>query len=152
MSFSLLKYCQYLLSSQDNYTQTNLANHLKICSHDTINRQLGAEKITPRLLLENVKDLVEASENGKIIFDDTVLNKKYSQKIELVRRQYSGNEHKVIKGIVTVNCVYVNPEKDKFWIIDYRIYDPDGDGKSKINHVEDMLKSIFYHKQLPLRF
>ena len=75
---------------------------------------------------------METSENGKIIFDDTVLNKKYSQKIELVRKQYSGNEHKVIKGIGVVNCVYVNPETDKFWIIDYRIYDPDGDGKSKI--------------------
>ena len=56
MSFSWLDYCQYLLSAQDNYTQTNLANHLNKCSHDTINRQLIYEKVTPRLLLENVKD------------------------------------------------------------------------------------------------
>lgn len=33
--------------------------------------------------------------------------------------------------------------------MDYRIYDPDGDGKTKLDHVEDMLKGIFYHKQLP---
>ena len=31
-----------------------------------------------------------------LIFDDTVINKKYGYKIELTRRQYSGNEHKVI--------------------------------------------------------
>lgn len=93
MSFRLLKYCQYLLSAQNNYTQTNLANHLKECSHDTINRYLSAEKVTPRLLWENVKDLVETSENGKIIFDNTVLNKRFYHQIELVRRQYSGNEH-----------------------------------------------------------
>jgi hypothetical protein len=33
--------------------------------------------------------------------------------------------------------------------VDYRIYDPDGDGKTKLDHVEDMLKGIVYHKQLP---
>jgi hypothetical protein len=25
-----------------------------------------------------------------------------------------------------VTCVYVNPETDQFWLIDYRIYDPEG--------------------------
>ena len=50
MSFSFLYSCQYLLSIQDNYTQTKLANHIKKCSHDTINRYLKAEKVTPRLL------------------------------------------------------------------------------------------------------
>ena len=149
MSFRLLDYCQYLLTAQDNYTQTNLANHLKKCSHDTINRQLSAEKVTPRLLWENVLDLVDISENAKIIFDDTVLDKRFSQKIELVRRQYSGNEHKVIKGIGVVNCVYVNPESGKFWVIDYRIYDKEGDGKTKIQHVKDMLEGLLYYKQLP---
>lgn len=152
MSFSLLDYCQYLLSAQDNYTQTNFANHLKKCSHDTINRQLSAAKVTPRLLWENVKDKVDISENAKIIFDDTVLDKRFSKKIELVRRQYSGNEHKVIKGIGVVNCVYVNPESGKFWVIDYRIYDKEGDGKTKLHHVKDMLEGLLYYKQLPFSF
>ena len=31
-----------------------------------------------------------------LIFDDTVIDKKYGDNIELTRRQYSGNEHKVI--------------------------------------------------------
>jgi hypothetical protein len=45
--------------------------------------------------------------------------------------------------------VYVNPQTDQFWIIDYRIYDPDGDGKSKLDHLQDMLHHCVYAKQLP---
>ncbi len=48
MIFSKLDYCQYLLSSQINYTITNLADHLKQISHDKINRYLKREKLTPR--------------------------------------------------------------------------------------------------------
>lgn len=54
MKFSKLDYCQYLLSSQINYTITNLAEHIKKISHDQINRYLRTEKLSPRLLWENV--------------------------------------------------------------------------------------------------
>ncbi len=64
--------------------------------------------------------------------DDTVINKKYSPKIELVRSQYSGNEHGIVRGIGIVNCLYFNPQTEQFWIIDYRIYNPESDEKSKI--------------------
>ncbi len=49
MKFTELNYCQYLLSSQINYTLTNLADHLEATSHDQINRYLRREKLTPRL-------------------------------------------------------------------------------------------------------
>jgi len=55
MSFTKLDYCQYLLSSQVNYTLTNMAEHLESFSHDTINRYLKAEKLSPRLLWEQVE-------------------------------------------------------------------------------------------------
>lgn len=92
-----------------------------------------------------------AVERGYVIFDDTVLDKNYSHAIELVRRQYSGNAHGVIKGIGVVTCVYVNPDTDQFWLIDYRIYDPDGDGKTKLDHVREMLQNAVYHKRLPFQ-
>ncbi len=92
-----------------------------------------------------------ATSKGYVVFDDTVLDKQHSFAIELVRRQYSGNAHGVIKGIGVVTCVYVNPELDQFWVIDYRIYDPDGDGKSKLDHVQEMLSHTTSHKQLPLQ-
>ena len=50
-----------------------------------------------------------------------------------------------------VTCVYVNPTLDLFWLIDYRIYDPDGDGKSKLDHVHERLTNVVYHKQLPFQ-
>jgi hypothetical protein len=59
MSFTKLDYCQYLLSSQVNYTLTNLAEHLKSFSHDTTNRCLKGEKLTPRLLFEQVEPMLE---------------------------------------------------------------------------------------------
>lgn len=149
MKFTKLDYCQYLLSSQINYTITNLAEHLENISHDQINYYFKKEKLTPRLLWDNVKDVIMTDDNGYVIFDDSVLDKRYSEKIEIVRRQYSGNEHGVLKGIGVVSCVYVNPKLQRFWVVDYRIFNPDADGKTKIDHVKDMLQNLVYHKLLP---
>jgi hypothetical protein len=149
MSFSQLDYCQYLLSSQTNYTLTNLSKHLQEFSHDTINRYLRKEKFTPSSLWQNLQKDIQISQDAGVIFDDTVLDKRASESIELVRRQYSGTEHRVLRGIGLINCVYLNPEKSLFWVIDYRIYDPEGDGKTKLDHVADMLNNLVYCKQLP---
>jgi len=143
-----LDYCQYLLASQINYTLTNFAEHAEKFSHDAANRYLAGDEIRPRLVWENVKGQVIQTPYGFLVFDDTVLDKNFSRNIELVRSQYSGNAHKVIKGIGVVTCVYVNPQVDQFWIIDYRIYDPDGDGKSKLDHMRDMLLNCVYQKEL----
>ncbi len=148
-SVTRLDYCQYLLSSQINYTLTNFAEHTEAFGHDMINRYLAGDKITPHLVWENVKGQVVQNADGYIVFDDTVVDKNYSHEIELVRRQYSGNAHGVIKGIGVVTCVYVNPATDQFWIIDYRIYDPDGDGKTKLDHLHEMLANCMYQKRIP---
>ena len=146
-----LDYCQFLLVSQINYTLTYFAEHTERFSHDAANRYLKGEKITPRLVWENVRAQVKPSAKGYLVFDDTVLDKNYSFEIELVRRQYSGNAHGIIKGIGVVTCVYVNPELDQFWIIDYRIYDPERDGKTKLDHVREMLDNTVHDKSLPFQ-
>lgn len=150
-SVTRLDYCQYLLVSQINYTLTHFADHSERFSHDQINRYLRGERVTPRLVWENVASQVVTTSKGYVVFDDTVLDKSHSFAIDLVRRQYSGNAHGVIKGIGVVTCIYVNPEFDQFWLIDYRIYDPTGDGKSKLDHVKEMLSHTVYHKQLPFQ-
>ena len=66
-----------------------------------------------------------------------------------MRRQYSGNAQGVINGIGGVTCVYVHPQQDRFWLIDYRIYDPQGDGKTKLDPLKDMLSALVYQKGLP---
>lgn len=146
-----LDYCQFLLVSQINYTLTYFADHSEQFSHDAAKRYLEGDKLTARMVWENVKEQVITSPNGYLAFDDSVMDKNSSFKIELVRRQYSGNAHQVIKGIGVVTCVYINPDLDQFWIIDYRIYDPAGDGKSKLEHVREMLEQAQHDKQLPFR-
>ena len=128
-----------------------MADHSENYSHDAINRLLAPDQLTPRLVWENVRDDVQQVANGYLVFDDTVLDKSYSRQIELVRRQYSGNAHGVIRGIGVVTCVYVNPVSQAFWLIDYRIFDPEGDGKSKLDHVHEMLTNAVYQKQLSFR-
>ena len=143
-----LDYCQYLLSSSINYTLTHFAEHSQRFSHDMINRYLAGERISPRLVWENVQPHLVQTEQGYVIFDDTVLDKRHAQHIALARRQYSGNAKGVINGIGVVSCVYVNPTLDRFWLIDYRIYDLQSDGKSKLDHVKDMLSLLVNHKHL----
>jgi hypothetical protein len=126
-----------------------LAEHLKSWSHDTINRYLKGEKLTPRLLFEQVEPLLEPAREACLIFDDTVLDKGFGPKIEVTRKQWSGNEKSVVRAIGVVSCVYVNPKTERFWVIDYRIFDPERDGLSKLDHVRDMLVSV-EHRGVPL--
>ena len=142
MKTGLEPYCQYLLSTQVNYTCTYFAEHVAGLSHDSVHRFLRDEKLTPRFLWEQVKPLITQSSYAYIIFDDTVLDKRHSRAIELVRRQYSGNAHGIIKGIGVVNCLYLDPINQQFWLLDFRIFAPETEGKTKLDHVLDMLQSL----------
>ena len=81
-----------------------MANHLENISHDAINRYLKIANLNSLDLWRNVKEEIVTDKEGYLIFDDTVINKKFSDKIDseaplkeaIVRRQYSGNEHQVI--------------------------------------------------------
>ena len=144
-------YCQFIISSLINYTQTYMADHQPVFSHDAINRYLMEDDVSPDAVWKSVGHLVRRSGKACLIFDDTVLDKRHSFKIELVRRQYSGNEHGVVKGIGVVNCVYANLDTGEHWIVDWRVYDPDGDGKTKLDHVRDMFDAAIQGKSLPFR-
>jgi hypothetical protein len=142
-------YCQFLLATHINYTQTYFADHHPYFSHDAINRYLKDDHITPSVVFENIKDSIDCNPNACLIFDDSVLDKQHSFKIEMVRRQYSGNVHGIVKGIGVVNCLYVNLETGEYWIIDWRIFNPDDDGKKKLDHMREMFDNVIKHKKLP---
>jgi hypothetical protein len=86
-----LDYCEYLLVSPINHTLTNFADHVEDMSHDAINRFLRSEKMTSRLISDNVREQIAPHEEGCIAFDHTIIDKDFSHSIELVRRRYSGN-------------------------------------------------------------
>jgi hypothetical protein len=60
------------LVSQLNDTLTNFADHCEQFSYDAINRYLRGERITPRLVWENVHGQVLPTPRGSVLFDDTV--------------------------------------------------------------------------------
>lgn len=146
-----MDYCQFLLCTQTNYTLTYFAEHKDGVSHDAINRYLAKDKLTPALVWEHVKKDIDQSEEGYLIFDDVVLDKRDSKAIEITKWQYSGNEGRVINGIGVVTCVYYQPKVKRFWAIDYRIYSPEEDGKSKLKHVYDMLQNAIFSKNLKFK-
>ena len=133
------QYVEYLISTVANYTGSHLAEHLDDVSHDVITDYLRTERLTARGLWELVQHLITDSPDAFLLVDDSVQDKRYSRFIELVKRQYSGAEHGLVRGIGIVNLVHSSGQDGDFWPIDYRIYAPDADGKTKNDHFREML-------------
>jgi len=131
------QYIEYLISTPSNYTCSNLADHLEGVSHDAVSDFLQRDKLTARHLWELARQLIKDSANSFLIVDDSVQDKRYSKNIELVKLQYSGNEHGLVRGIGIVNLIH--SDGTDFYPIDYRIYAPDSDGKTKNDHFGEML-------------
>jgi len=108
-------------------------------SHDSISRWLSSAKVQPKDLWEAAGKEVK-SRPGILAFDDVVINKSRSEKMELVKWQYSGAEHGTVKGIGVVNALW-QTSKDEYTPVDYRIWNPPEDGKTKNDHFRDMLSS-----------
>ena len=100
-------YCQFLLSTQINYTQTYHADHHPHFSHDAINRYLQADKVTPVLAWKAIKSTIHYSNHSALL------------------------------------------DTQEFWVIDWRIYNPDEDGKTKLDHMREMFDNALHHKKLP---
>lgn len=145
------KYVEYLLSTPTNYTCTNLAEHLEGVSPDGVSDFLSRERLTPRHLWELVRGRINDSGEAFLIADDSIQAKRYSRFIERVKRQYSGNEPGLVKGIGVVNLAHGSGAAGDFWPIDYRIYAPQADGKTKNEHFREMFLRAVADKQLQAR-
>jgi Transposase DDE domain len=146
-----LQYVEFLISTVGNFTSTHLAEHLDGVSHDAITDFLRSEPLTAQHLWELVRHLIADSPAGFLIADDSVQDKRYSRFIELVHLQYSGAEHGLVRGIGVVNLVHSSGVPGEFYPIDYRIYDPKSDGKSKNDHFREMLQHAVMDKQIQAR-
>lgn len=145
------EYVEYLISTPFNYTCTNLAAHKEAVSHDVVRDFLRQQRFTPAHLWALVSPHLEDSAQAVIIADDSVPDKRYSHFIELVKRQYSGKEHGLVKGIGLVNLVHSSGNDGGFFPIDYRIYSPDTDKKTKNDHFQEMFMRLITHKQVKAR-
>jgi hypothetical protein len=142
------QYVEYLICTIGNYTGSNLAEHLDDVSHDVITDFLNKERPTARGLWELVKELIEEDFEAFMLVDDSVQDKRYSRFIELVKLQYSGAEHGLVRGIGVVNLVHSAGVEQDFYPIDYRVYAPDQDGKTKNDHFADMVINAVFAKKI----
>jgi hypothetical protein len=145
------QYVEYLVSTPKNCTCTYLAEHLEKVSHDVVNDFLHDKRFLPREVWKLVKDRIEDSKDACLIVDDSVHEKRYSRFIDLVRAQYSGNEHRVVRGIGGVSLVHSGGQDEDFYPIDYRVYAPDVDGKTKNHHFQEMFVHALDQKQIQAR-
>jgi putative transposase len=134
---SLDLYVDFLIASQKQYSGLELSKVSPVeMSHDSVNRWLSKNKLTPKIVWQNAAPLVDPA-IGYLIIDDSVLDKPYSQKIPLVKKQYSGKHHGLANGIDLVNMLWT--DGDKMIPVDYRAYDMTRDGKTKNDHAQEML-------------
>ena len=142
------QYVEYLICTIGNYTGSNLAEHLDDVSHDVITDYLSNERHTARGLWELVEGMIKDNPEAFLLVDDSVQDKRYSRFIELVKLQYSGAEHGLVRGIGVVNLVHSAGAKQDFYPIDYRVYAPDQDGKTKNDHFADMVINAVFAKKI----
>jgi hypothetical protein len=151
---NIRQYIEYIIVTLSNFTCTNLADHLEgqnAISHDAVSDLLASKRITPRYVWEAVAPYIDDSPESYLIVDDSVQDKRYSKKIGLVKRQYSGAVPGLVRGICVVNLMHTNGQAGDYWPIDFRIYDKIGDGKTKNDHFREMLTLAKSDKQIKAR-
>jgi hypothetical protein len=142
------QYVEYLIYTIGNYTSSHLSEHLEDVSHDVVTDYLRSEHLTARGLWDLVERLIQDGPEAFMLVDDSVQDKCYSQFIELVKLQYSGAEHGLVRGIGILNLVHSAGSQKDFYPIDHRIYAPDQDGKTKDEHVSEMVINDVYAKKI----
>lgn len=135
-------YCSFLEVTSGRYSALSLsevAPSSAPLSHDSISRWLAAEKVQPKDLWLAAKQEV-CGTRGMLVFDDVVIDKSRSGKMGLVNWQYAGSKHGITRGIGVVNALW-QVSKEEYIPMDFRIWNPPEDGKTKNDHFQDMLGS-----------
>ena len=133
-------YQSYLQASSVRYSGLSLSEVSPIdLSHDSVSFWLKTSKYQPSEVFKQTKDII-GNKEGYLVFDDSVLDKHRSKKIDLVNSQYSGNKHGVTDGIGMVNTVWQAINSKEHVPVDFRIYNKSEDGKTKNDHFREMLR------------
>ncbi|MBL4764703.1 MAG: transposase [Colwellia sp.] len=102
-------YIDYLVTSFSYTTATGLSSLLDgDISHDQVTRFLSHKQFSSADLWKNVKKDVRdiESDEGVLIFDDTVQEKRYSSENTLINWHFDHTVGRSVKGINLLNCIY----------------------------------------------
>jgi mannose/fructose-specific phosphotransferase system component IIA len=106
---SLDLYADYLLSTFGAATATGLSAMVEgQVSHDQVTRFLSAQEYTSKDLWLQVKSTVRSveSEDGVLIFDDTIQAKPWTDESELMCWHYDHVIGRSVRGINFLNALY----------------------------------------------
>lgn len=102
-------YTDYLIVGFNKATATGLSELIDgELSHDSITRFLSAREFTSKDLWHQVKPVIRQieSDEGALIFDDTIQGKPYMDENELVCWHFDHTTGEMVKGINLLNCLY----------------------------------------------
>lgn len=105
-------------------------------AHDAFTRLLHRLEPAPAQLWVEAESEV-CRTDGVLVLDDTVLDKPYARKMELVHHVWSGKHQRVVKGIDLITLLWT--DGDRHLPCDYRLYDKVTDGQTKNDHFQNML-------------
>jgi hypothetical protein len=96
-------YIGFVLTEPKSSNCSHLAEIMKT-SHDSVNRFLLREAYEPKDLFDEAKPHINLI-GGTLSVDDSVLDKPYSQKMDLVGHFWSGKHHRTVKGIDLITLI-----------------------------------------------
>lgn len=102
-------YTDYLLSSFGQTSATGLSNLLDgSVKHDTFTRFLSKSDFSSKDLWVSVKPLVRThqSEDAYLIFDDTIIEKAFTDENDLISWHWDHSKQRSIKGINLLSAFY----------------------------------------------
>jgi putative transposase len=133
-------YIQFLLATPKASTATEAARVQPAGptapAHDAFTRLLHRLEPDPAELWRAVAPLVHRG-GGVLVADDTTLDKPHAKHIQLVTRHWSGKHRGVVDGINLLTLVWA--DGDRLYPTDYRVYHKTADGKTKNDHLRDLL-------------
>jgi putative transposase len=106
-------------------------------AHDAFTRLLQRQPPGMEALWQEAKEFV-GPKKGLLIRDDTTLDKPYAKRMDLVTDHWSGKYQRVVKGIALLTLLWTDGKA--LIPCDFRVYDKPQVGKSKNEHLQDMLR------------
>lgn len=131
-------YMGFLMSEPKHATCSQLGTVMTI-SHDSVNRFLLREHYEPIDLFNEARKSLNLV-GGTLTVDDSVLDKPYAFKMDLVGYYWSGKHHRTVKGINLITLYYTDPQ-GRHLPVNYRVYDK-ADNKTKNDYFQDMLREV----------
>ena len=132
-------YIQWLIASPKVVSCTEAARtDRRPVAHDAYTRLLGRLDPQPEILWQEVENLVQL-DSGYLVVDDTTIDKPYGPHIELVTRHWSGKHRAVVEGLNLITLLWT--DGDLSIPVDWRVFDKEKDGKSKNDHLRQMLET-----------